>query len=151
MSEQVFFYIVILSILFFGLLNVFLDMKVYRKIVIQIKESNERIDNVWSQINRIDDELNKIRNVIDNNLIILKKAGEESYKELKEDILFIEKQRDEILDKERFDKNVIINRLNSHGKKIAYVKKILDKLFDHKIEIKHKAKLVKLEGELDKW
>lgn len=147
MSEQVFFYIVILSILFFGLLNVFLDMKVYRKIVIQIKESNERIDNVWSQINRIDDEKKKTEECI----LICNKKIIDNYKELKEDILFVEKQRDEILDKERFDKNVVINRLNSHGKKIVYLKKVLDKLFENKVEVRHKAKLVKLAGELEKW
>lgn len=147
MSEQVFFYIVILSILFFGLLNVFLDMKVYRKIVIQIKESNERIDNVWSQINRIDDEFKNIKTIIDIDFNKLNEIVNNKYDLLKNDILFFNDK----IDKDIFEKEVIVNRLNSHAKKIAYVKKILDKLFDHKVEIKHKAKLVKLEGELDKW
>ena len=107
MSEQVFFYIVIVIILFFGLLNVFLDVKVYRKIVIQIKESSVRIDNIWSQINRIDDEKKKLEECV----LICNKKIIDTHSELKNDILFWEKQRDEMFDKERFDKNVVTNRI----------------------------------------
>lgn len=147
MTEQGFFYTLIGLVLFFAILNLLLDLKNKKKIIETLAAMKLRVDNLWSQIERIDDQFKNVDhllNVNDKNINLFRT-------ELKKDILFWEKQRDEMVEKNRFDNNVFINRLNNHSKRIVYLKKVLDKLFDHKVEIKHKEKLLKLAGELEKW
>ena len=151
MTEDLFFKIVI-GVLVIGFIANFIQDYLNNEYTKeQLKKLSTSYSDLWSHIYRIDSEIKEIRLVIDADNKRAKEAIESAYKELKSDIMFWEKQRDETMDKFTFDNNVITNRLNSHAKKIVYVKKVLDKLFDHKVEIKHKAKLVKLEGELDKW
>jgi len=151
MTEDLFFKIVI-GVLVIGFIANFIQDYLNNEYTKeQLKKLSTSYSDLWSHIYRIDSEIKEIRLVIDADNKRSKEAIESAYKELKADIMFWEKQRDETMDKFTFDNGVITNRLNSHAKKIVYVKKVLDKLFDHKVEIKHKAKLVKLEGELDKW
>lgn len=140
MTEQVFFYIVILTILFFGLLNVVLDLRIHKKMVSQLKDVAGSIDILWVHINRIDDEFKNV------NAEKIK-----HYSELKSDILSLEIKNKESNEKRNFDHNVHNNRLNTHSKRIVYLKRVLDKLFNHKVEVRHKEKLLKLAGELEKW
>lgn len=147
MTEQTFYYAVIGLVLFFGILNLLLDLKNNKKIIETLSSMKLRVDDLWSQIQRIDDQFKNV----DNLFNVHDRKIDNTYNELKKDILFLERQRDEMFDKYKFENDVTMNRLNSHSKKIVYVKKVLDKLFDHKVEIRHKAKLVKLEGELEKW
>lgn len=140
MTEQVFFYIVILAILFFGLLNVVLDLRIHKKMVSQLKDVAGSIDSLWVQINRIDDEFKNTH---------VEKVRR--YTELRSDIFSLEKRNLELSEKLTFEHNVNTNRLNTHSKRIVYLKKVLDKLFNHKVEVRHKEKLLKLAGELEKW
>lgn len=140
MTEQVFFYIVILAILFFGLLNVVLDLRIHKKMVSQLKDVAGSIDSLWLQINRIDDEFKNV------NAEKIK-----HYNELKSDILFYEKKNEELNEKRNFAHNIHNNRLNTHAKRLVYLKRVLDKLFNHKVEVRHKEKLLKLAGDLEKW
>ena len=147
MTEDLFFKIVI-GVLVIGFIANFIQDYLNNEYTKeQLKKLSASYGDLWAQINRIDNEFLDVR----QSIIITNKQADENRNELKADIMFWEKQRDETMDKFTFDNGVITNRLNSHAKKIVYVKKVLDKLFDHKVEIKHKAKLVKLEGELDKW
>lgn len=147
MTEQVFFYSVIGIILFFSILHFILETKNNKKIIENLSSLKNGIDNLWSQISRIDEQFKNVDHLLNFN----DKNINSIRNELKQDILFWEKQRDEMFEKYKFENDVTMNRLNSHSKKIVYIKKVLDKLFDHKVEIRHKAKLVKLEGELEKW
>lgn len=143
MNEDLFFKIVI-SILIIGFfINFIQDYYSYKYIKAKLSEASKSINDLWSQIHRIDEEKKKTDDILE----ISKESNLKNINNIKADLIHaIDK-----IDKDVFEKEIIVNRLNSHAKKIAYVKKVLDKLFDHKVEIKHKAKLVKLEGELDKW
>lgn len=143
MSEDLFFKIVI-SILIIGFfINFIQDYYSYKYIKAKLSETSKSINDLWSQIHRIDEEKKKTDDILE----ISKESNLKNINNIKADLIHaIDK-----IDKDVFEKEIIVNRLNNHAKKIAYVKKVLDKLFDHKVEIKHKAKLVKLEGELDKW
>lgn len=143
MNEDLFFKIVI-SILIIGFfINFIQDYYSYKYIKAKLSEASKSINDLWSQIHRIDEEKKKTDDILE----ISKESNLKNINNIKADLIHaIDK-----IDKDVFEKEIIVNRLNNHAKKIAYVKKVLDKLFDHKVEIKHKAKLVKLEGELDKW
>lgn len=143
MNEDLFFKIVI-AILVIGFFSNFIqDYYSYKYIKAKLSEASKSINDLWSQIHRIDEEKKKTDDILE----ISKESNLKNINNIKADLIHaIDK-----IDKDVFEKEIIVNRLNNHAKKIAYVKKVLDKLFDHKVEIKHKAKLVKLEGELDKW
>lgn len=147
MNEDLFFKIVI-SILIIGfIINFIQDYYTNKFIKEKLAETSKSISNLWDQISRIDDEFKNIKSIIDIDFNKLNELIKNKNDLLKNDILFFNDK----IDKEKFSQDILVNRINSHAKKIAYIKKVLDKLFDHKVEVRHKAKLVKLEGELDKW
>lgn len=147
MNEDLFFKIVI-SILIIGfIINFIQDYYTNKFIKEKLAETSKSISNLWGQISRIDDEFKNIKSIIDIDFNKLNELIKNKNDLLKNDILFFNDK----IDKEKFSQDILVNRINSHAKKIAYIKKVLDKLFDHKVEVRHKAKLVKLEGELDKW
>lgn len=147
MNEDLFFKIVI-SILIIGfIINFIQDYYTNKFIKEKLAETSKSISNLWNQISRIDDEFKNIKSIIDIDFNKLNELIKNKNDLLKNDILFFNDK----IDKEKFSQDILVNRINSHAKKIAYIKKVLDKLFDHKVEVRHKAKLVKLEGELDKW